>query len=270
MAIEYIGNHTEQALARLTQQFKSSTKVQALLSALVGPSQGIEDAQWELLTERGVETAVGIHLDKIGAIVGQRREGLTDAIYRRYIRARIIANRSDGLVEDLIAVVRAVIADANAVIVLEQLYPAAVYVRVFEFSMSAEIAAALIKFLLDAVAAGVRILLEFVTGGNDSETFFFAQVSFLNGAHSSGATTLTVNSTAGFADTGSLDIDLGTAVSETRAYTGRTATTFTGVTATANAHAANAAVQQVGSPGKGFGDDSDTSIGGLFASVVEA
>ena len=267
--IEHLPNHVEQALARLTHQFKDSTKLRALLSALVAPSQEIEDALWQLLTERGVETAVGLQLDKIGEIVGQERGGLSDSVYRKYIRARIAANRSDGIVDDLIFVTRAVLNDDAAVIQIEPQYPAAVVVRVFSLSVTAETAVALIKFLKAAVAAGVRILLEFVSGGDDSESFFFAQVTFANGAIGIGATTIVVDSTAGYTDTGSIDIDLGLAISETRTYTGRTETSFTGVAATVNAHSDNAAVQQTGSPGKGFGDDSDPSIGGLFASVKE-
>lgn len=40
-------------------------------------------------------------LDIVGAIVGEDRFGRSDAIYKRYLSARIAANRSDGLVDDV-------------------------------------------------------------------------------------------------------------------------------------------------------------------------
>lgn len=60
----------------------------------------------------------------------------------------------------------------------------------------------------------------------------------LSGAHGAGSTTLTVTQkTWDFPSSGSLTLDRGTVDEEIVTYTGKTDTTFTGVSATANAHA---------------------------------
>lgn len=79
----------------------------------------------------------------------------------------------------------------------------------------------------------------------------------LDGAHGSGATTLTVASTTGFPSSGSLVLDDGTALEELVTYSGKTGTTFTGVSATVNAHADDSSV-------------TSTAYGGQTINAIEA
>ncbi len=137
-----------------------STKIELLIESLAGPAEDLETTLYDLLTLRGVETAIGAQLDVLGAIVGQAREGLSDDDFRRYIRARIAANKSEGTVPDLLLVVRQVLGDAEADPVVHQQYPAAVVVRVLDRAIPTATAEIMAKFLRAAAAAGVRVILE--------------------------------------------------------------------------------------------------------------
>lgn len=265
MAITQITDHVSRARARLKEQFKDKTNYIAFLDCLTAPAQDIENALWELLVERSIDAAEGVQLDNIGTIVGQLRNGDSDADYRPKLRARIAANTSNGTMFDLIKVAKLVVNDSAVSVVLEPQYPAAIVVNIENVALEADLAAILVDFLKDTKAAGVRLLLEYLT---DVEPFTFAVFTALNGSVSIGGTTLTVDSTASFPATGTLILDAGLAVEETVTYTGKTSTTFTGVSALTQNHADNSAVQLDRSEDLGFGDDS-VAGGGNFSSVLE-
>lgn len=50
--------------------------------------------------------ASGIHLDRLGKIVGELRQGRADDPYAAAIRVRILSNRSEGTPDDLLAIAR--------------------------------------------------------------------------------------------------------------------------------------------------------------------
>lgn len=264
--MDHITNHTARVRARIRQQFKGKANYDAFLNLMASPAQDIEDALYDLLTLRAIDTAEGDQLDNLGTIVGQERGGLDDDTYRLYLRARIGANKSNGTYTDLIRIARLILDGEDVTVVLEPQYPASIVVNIGESPIEEDPATALIGFLRDAKAGGVRILLEYLT---DTEPFKFAIFTKLSGAHSIGGTTLTVDSTEGFPDTGSLRIDAGiSGVDETVTYTGRTATTFIGVSALVDNHSDDAPVTLVRSTDNGFGDDS-VAGGGNFSSVKE-
>lgn len=153
-------DHIAEALNRLPEQFRSDPNVTALLSSLVGPCQALETALQDMLTKRGVDTAVGAQLDIVGKLVGQSRNGLDDETFRRYIRARISAHRSSGVVEDLIRITTLVLNDLGATLIVDQQGVAAVVVRIEDTTVDATVADAIISFLRIAGAAGVRVILE--------------------------------------------------------------------------------------------------------------
>jgi hypothetical protein len=264
MAITQITNHVARARARLKEQFKDKVKYNTFLDTFSNPSQSLEDALWQLLTERAIDTAIGSQLDNIGAIVGEARGGASDADYRPRLRARIAANRSNGTVRDLNKVTRLILNDGTISFqVLQQ--PTAAVVMDVDDVLTDTLSDTLISFLRDTKSGGVRILLEYWTNAEPFKTAIFTP---LNGAHSIGNTTVTVDSTADFPSSGSIEIDRGLATFETKAYTGKTATTFTGVTALTQNHADNSAVQLARSEDYGWGDDSAAG-GGNLATVKE-
>lgn len=153
-------DHVARALERLPEQFKTSDLI-ALTTILVTACGDIENALFQLLTERGIYTGVGDTLDVIGKTVGQPRAGQDDDLYRVYLSARIATNRSHGRVEDLIRIARLILDDDTARIVVETQAIATVVVRIEDTTITAEIAETLATFLRAAVKAGVRFILEY-------------------------------------------------------------------------------------------------------------
>ena len=98
--------HVETALTRILYQFKDKPKFEAFITAFVQQFQDIEDAIGQLLTDRQVDTATGENLNILGRIVGQAREGRSDADYRIWIKARIQINKSSGLTEEIYNVLK--------------------------------------------------------------------------------------------------------------------------------------------------------------------
>lgn len=140
---------------------ETENNITKLVRALVEPAQGVENALQQLLTERLIDTAVGYQLDILGKIAGQTRDGLDDETYRRYIRARIAANNSDGNVEDLIKVADLVIYDDAALYEVNTHRIATVVLRLKDKAISQTLADSLIRFLRDTVSGAVRVILEY-------------------------------------------------------------------------------------------------------------
>jgi hypothetical protein len=95
-------DHVIEAKDNLVEQFKKSPKMQAFIAAFADQVQDLEDAFFEVFEERWIDTAVGVQLDGLGAIVGEDREGRGDDEYRLAIKARIQINFSEATPEDML------------------------------------------------------------------------------------------------------------------------------------------------------------------------
>ena len=122
MAIEHIKNHIVQAGARLVEQDKESPNLVNLLNALVKPVQEIEDSFQDLIYNRFLTTAIGLSLDNLGTIIGEKRDYRKDYDYRIAILSRIIINRSGGTGDEIIAAIMLLYGAKN--IEIANLYPA--------------------------------------------------------------------------------------------------------------------------------------------------
>ncbi len=167
----HITDHADRAVNRLAQQYRLP-KLEAFLRALIHPLQAIEDVAWQLYTERFIDTAIGAQLDLIGRIVGQPRLGYLDDDYRRLCRARIIVNRSNGNIPDLLTVVTAVVNDPAAVIIVEPQYPGCIVFRINNVAVTAAVADLVIALLRKAASGGVRVIFE-STEHTEATTFSF-------------------------------------------------------------------------------------------------
>lgn len=229
-----------------------------LVTGLVSAMQAIENQEQALLTQRSLATAIGAQLDVLGKIVGESRDGLSDSVYRLYIAARVAANRSDGTVEDLITVLTDVLGPGVGVIRVNQEGAAAVFVDVTGVLINDVLANVLVDFLRDSVSAGVKFQLgsKYQT---DAASFATAPPQQTYGATSLsiGATSVQVDSTAAFAASGSIDVDVG-AAAETATYTSKDATHFLGVSALTKTHATAATIVQHGA----------TTVGKTFPNVA--
>lgn len=185
--IAKITDHEGEAVARIPSRWYGLPNFEALVRAFVAPIQTLEDALWELLTLRTIDTGSGVTLDAIGAIIGEPRTTQTDDDeYRPYLRARIATNRSDGTVEALIRVCRVLLNDP-AVQVRVRTYPPASIVIRLRGAVPSATADALIGFLRSAKAAGVSLML--VSSEVDTlGTFRFARSSYATEINAAAAT----------------------------------------------------------------------------------
>ena len=100
----YIPDFRDMAEGLLLSQYRESPRVRALISACAGGFQTIEDAGFDLLVSTTLGAASGWVLDQWGVVVGERRRGLDDQEYRRFIEARILANLSEGTTDRMIRI----------------------------------------------------------------------------------------------------------------------------------------------------------------------
>lgn len=156
-------DHVALARDRLCQQWRDKPNIVALLTLFAKRWNDVETAFWELLTLTDVYSAFGSTLDQIGKLVGQPRNGLLDDTYRRYILARILTNKSDGVLEDLIAIAYQIINDATVHIVTSQEGAATLRMATLNIAITDAIAAIVFDFLSQAVSGGVRIVYQWST-----------------------------------------------------------------------------------------------------------
>lgn len=157
-----------------------------LLVALIAPAQDIENMFQQLLTQRGVNTAVGVQLDQVGELVGCVRAGNADETYRLYIKAQILTNQSCGQINRLLQICRLIINDPNATLVAHYETSATVIIRVGVDAITYATASGLIGFLRAAKSGGVRLVLQFSEYPAD-ETFTLDSGPGLDLGHLAGA-----------------------------------------------------------------------------------
>jgi len=127
MALLYIPNHGDYAVARLSEQYKDAPSMVALMRAIAVEHQNTEDIVIQLYGST-IENASGHELDVIGTIVGQARKGKSDEVYRIWVRARMMANRSTGTGEELLAIVY-MVTRGLVPIIISEIFPAGVVVQ---------------------------------------------------------------------------------------------------------------------------------------------
>lgn len=97
-------SHTAEAKKLLTSMFRGRPVIEGLLKAIVDQVQTLENVAWQVIEGRQLDNAIGIQIDKIGGIVGEDREGRDDADYKEAVRLRILINRSNGKVDDILKI----------------------------------------------------------------------------------------------------------------------------------------------------------------------
>lgn len=100
------------AFRRLIDRFRRP-RTKELLSVIVEEVQEVEDAVEQTYFNTLLVNAEGVNLDVIGRRVGEPRAGRLDEPYRAAIRTAILANVSEGRIEDYIAICRSLIPTAT-------------------------------------------------------------------------------------------------------------------------------------------------------------
>lgn len=144
-ALEHVEDHASAGVALLIEQYKGKPRIDALLRAMLDQIQETEDAAWSLYVLRNLVDATGDLLDQLGGIVGELRRGRVDDEYRRFVGVRILSNRSDGTIEDLYLILRALWPDFVGRI--SERYPAGLYVQIAN-PITAETPTAEVDFIL--------------------------------------------------------------------------------------------------------------------------
>lgn len=96
MPLEYVEQHVELGLISLPPAFWGKPRIGAVLAAHLRECQTFEDLIWEMFEVRHIDTADMARLVVIGKLIGQDRHGFDLENFRTAIKARALANRSDG------------------------------------------------------------------------------------------------------------------------------------------------------------------------------
>lgn len=159
-----------EGVALLLEQFRGRARLEALLCSYLERISELELAIVEVRNLRDLDSAAGEQLDVIGRIVGESREGRTDDDYRRFLRVRILINKSTGTPEELIAA--AVLVTQPDAIELVESFPA--FVTVTAFAGGAVADGGKVNEVLQLMKpAGVGLLYVF-SATTPEETFKFA------------------------------------------------------------------------------------------------
>ena len=92
---------------RLPTQFFDKTVFNALLKSFLGSSQSLEDAAWEMYTERNLREGEGVILDEIGELLGIKRQGLSDTEYRELLVSETVQRETGGTATDIMDTAKA-------------------------------------------------------------------------------------------------------------------------------------------------------------------
>lgn len=133
------------------------TNTQKILRILLKPAAALEAALHQALNGLTIDTAVGIHLTRIGKKVGAPRGTPDDEVFRREARATISTNKSDGVVNDIIKVARGVVPEAVTILV-QPVGVAASILRVEGIVLPTSAVRPLTTLVQRATSAGVRRL----------------------------------------------------------------------------------------------------------------
>lgn len=157
-------NMQDEALGLLPSQYANATNLRAFVGALSTPFQSIDDCLQQMQAGMYLDLAAGVQLDHLGARVGLQRRGgpyptgtETDDDYRRRIRAKSLANRSQGTTPEMQEVFALLLAGKIVGADVQDVYPAAFVLQLYVTSAltAAEIEDS-IQFMLWCKPAGVR------------------------------------------------------------------------------------------------------------------
>jgi len=149
-------DYEQRAIAMLESQFQNTPNLHAVVRMIAREIQALEYAIWSVEVGRYLAGATGAQLDQWGAILGAVRGDLSDADFRRVIRARILVNISAGTVEDLLAVFAAL---ADAEVRVDELPPNTLLFYTILGALDSVAIDRVKKYLGTAKKAGIRIFL---------------------------------------------------------------------------------------------------------------
>lgn len=101
-------DHIGRAFRRLLSQYRSKPRIVAFVRALARAANVCEEELFSVLISFDIDNANRNRLEIWGSLVGEQRGGLTDDEYRRFIKARMLVNTSNGTPDELIRILETV------------------------------------------------------------------------------------------------------------------------------------------------------------------
>jgi hypothetical protein len=170
MTMLHLTTFTQQTLDNFSTKMRERDEVLKLARALFAEEfQEIEDALWQLYTLRSIDAGTGQQLDNIGAKIGLSRNGFGDTDYQRLLYGQTLVNRSRTTVPELNGIF-ALAAPAGSNIRVDQVYPAALVVRISAQALTLAYVSVLAKFMRESRTGGVLGQLEYMAEGSTSTT----------------------------------------------------------------------------------------------------
>ncbi len=146
-------DHIETALNRIISQWKKDPIVKKMIESSAGQYQDSENAIYKIYSSYSIDSITGYSLDILGEIVGQKRQGLSDNIYRIYLKAKIGKNVSSGTLSDIRSIWRLLAPNADLQIL--ESYPCSISINTnIDFTKDEWLA---VKSFTDVLTAGVRL-----------------------------------------------------------------------------------------------------------------
>ena len=101
MPLLYEDDHAQRAVDETLQRLSTKPTIEALIRSLMVGVQLTEDIALDYVTTQLLDDSTGYLLDRFGAFVGAQRLGASDSEFRKVIRARIAAQRSNGTIGEI-------------------------------------------------------------------------------------------------------------------------------------------------------------------------
>lgn len=160
------------ASSLLIDQFRTKTRIVLFLQCLLAGVTDVDDAIWQCLTERWLDTSIGVQLDRLGWILDLPRLGWGDETYRLLLKVQVLTLKSGGTWTDTFAIVTAAGFDASLCHTWEPRLAA--FILYLGEPFADDVTAELVFGFLDrAKPAGVRFTLEAPTV-DDAESLYWA------------------------------------------------------------------------------------------------
>lgn len=156
-------DHVAEAQEQVWNRFKKCPNFTALAKVTGKRFQILSDDLEDIRAVRDLDVATGTNLDKLGAIVGQDREGFSDLIYRTLIKAKTAANRSKGTTENLIDTALILRNGVTIDITYTELFPASVQIDFLNSLETLQHQALIADLLFLTKLGGVRLVVTFST-----------------------------------------------------------------------------------------------------------
>jgi hypothetical protein len=149
--------HVAEAIDHLIELFKYGPRNQAIVAALVGQFQELENAAYQLKQAFDLDTAIGLQLDILGEVLGEDRKGRDDDDYRAALRVVILVSKSHGTIPQLLSIAQGMSPSASVNIT----EPGTMTLQINLSTLGSATLRTVFDMLKRAKAGGVRLLVTY-------------------------------------------------------------------------------------------------------------